>query len=180
MVETWKEIPGYEGYYSVSDKGRVKSLKRVVPHKLKGKKTIPCKILKATRQENGYQMVGLYKNNKDKSCRVHSLVMLAFVGERKADEEVMHLKNAKQGGTSCLSNLRYGSSKMNSAFNNDDGTHNIGINHPMAKLSESSVIKIKQLLSAGELTHKEIGNIFIVSRQTVSTINQGRSWRHLL
>ena len=28
--ETWKAVPGYEGYYEVSDMGRVKSLHRVV------------------------------------------------------------------------------------------------------------------------------------------------------
>ena len=29
-MEIWKDIPGYEGMYQVSNKGRVKSLTRVV------------------------------------------------------------------------------------------------------------------------------------------------------
>lgn len=31
MSEQWKAIPGWEGYYEVSDQGRVKSCARSVP-----------------------------------------------------------------------------------------------------------------------------------------------------
>ncbi|ABF57478.1 putative endodeoxyribonuclease [Corynebacterium phage P1201] len=31
-MEEWKDINGYEGYYQVSNYGRVRSLDRVVPH----------------------------------------------------------------------------------------------------------------------------------------------------
>ncbi len=37
MKEEWKEIPGYEGYYQVSDRGRVRSLDRIVPRIKEGK-----------------------------------------------------------------------------------------------------------------------------------------------
>jgi len=30
--EEWKDIPGFEGYYQASTKGRIKSLDRIVPH----------------------------------------------------------------------------------------------------------------------------------------------------
>lgn len=32
VKEIWKDIPGYEGYYQVSNIGRVKGLERKVPH----------------------------------------------------------------------------------------------------------------------------------------------------
>lgn len=31
MEEIWKDIPDYEGYYQVSNLGRIKSLDRVLP-----------------------------------------------------------------------------------------------------------------------------------------------------
>jgi len=30
--ETWKDIPGFEGYYQASTEGRIKSLDRIIPH----------------------------------------------------------------------------------------------------------------------------------------------------
>jgi hypothetical protein len=30
--EEWKDIPGFEGYYQASTKGRIKSLDRIIPH----------------------------------------------------------------------------------------------------------------------------------------------------
>ena len=32
--EVWKDIPGYEDYYQVSNVGRVKSLERIIEHQL--------------------------------------------------------------------------------------------------------------------------------------------------
>ena len=37
MSEIWKDIKGYEGIYQVSNKGRVKALKKQVPKVIKGK-----------------------------------------------------------------------------------------------------------------------------------------------
>ena len=81
MKEVWLPVKGYEGLYEVSDQGRVRSLDRVVPHRLKGKKTIPSKILKQGRASNGYWTVSLWQNNKGKTHCVHSLVANAFLGE---------------------------------------------------------------------------------------------------
>ena len=30
LVEEWKDIPGYEGYYQISNLGRVKSVPRII------------------------------------------------------------------------------------------------------------------------------------------------------
>lgn len=34
MKEIWKDIPGYEGLYQVSNRGRVKSLNRIIKHRI--------------------------------------------------------------------------------------------------------------------------------------------------
>ncbi len=64
----WRDIPGYEGHYQISDKGLVKSLKW-------GKE----RILKP-RYMRGYQNVWLSKDGNTKSIQVHQLVTMAFLG----------------------------------------------------------------------------------------------------
>ena len=69
-IEWWKPIPGYEGYYAASTKGRVRNLKT-------------GKILKQTScgASLKYRKVGLHVGGVRKLCRVHKLVWITFVGE---------------------------------------------------------------------------------------------------
>ena len=63
MTEIWKDIPGYEGLYQVSNLGQVRSLKF-------GK----IKILKQ-EDKNGYKRIQL----KKKHFLVHRLVAICFI-----------------------------------------------------------------------------------------------------
>lgn len=67
MVEIWKDIKDYEGFYQVSNLGRVKSFKY--------KKE---RILKL-RFTGRYYQAELYKNESSKSYLVHRLVAEAFI-----------------------------------------------------------------------------------------------------
>ena len=94
-MEIWKDINGYEGYYQVSNLGRVKSLKRWVNNKSNGGYFIKEKILVSCPDKNGYLMVGLYKNNK-KSFKVHKLVASAFLNHTANHKMVVdHIDNNK-------------------------------------------------------------------------------------
>jgi hypothetical protein len=44
--ETWKDIPGYEESYQVSNMGRVKSLDRIIPHPRLYQQFVKGRILK--------------------------------------------------------------------------------------------------------------------------------------
>jgi len=44
--EAWKDVPGLEGHYKVSNLGRVKSLDRTVPHKRYGTQFIKGRMLR--------------------------------------------------------------------------------------------------------------------------------------
>lgn len=80
-MENWKEIAGYEKYF-VSDKGRVKSLKRGGE-----------RILKPQFNKKGYLIVNLSKNGKVRGFLVHRLVAEAFVPNPKNLPEVDHLND---------------------------------------------------------------------------------------
>jgi len=55
-----------------------------------------------------------------------------------------------------------------------------GKNNGFAKLTESQVSQIKQLLANGQLTQKTIGSQFNVSRETISSIKNGRRWQEVI
>ena len=96
MKEIWKDIKGYEGLYQISDLGNKKSFPRNGTIKQE-------RILKQTIDNNGYLVVGLYKNNKLKKVCVHWLVANAFIPKRKEHEVINHIDGNKLNNK--LSNL---------------------------------------------------------------------------
>lgn len=64
MDEIWKSLPGYEGLYEISNKGRVKSLGRETIHgKGNSRRVIAEKILKPSMNK-GYEVVYLCRPGK--------------------------------------------------------------------------------------------------------------------
>lgn len=76
--ERWGEVPGYPGFYEVSDLGRVHSLDRVVVDR-RSRRRLQGRILKqgltSWRAPTRYWVVDLDKGNK---TRVHQLVLQVF------------------------------------------------------------------------------------------------------
>lgn len=78
IKEIWKDIPGYEGLYKVSNIGNVKSLARLVVNN-KGFRNIPNKILNPGIDTAGYSRLNLSINSNVKTFRVHVLVAMSFL-----------------------------------------------------------------------------------------------------
>lgn len=106
MSETWREIPGYEGAYEVSDLGRVRSLDRVSSHgrRLRGR------VLKQIRR-SGYLSVGLHLNGDPTLYLVHRLVLTAFAGPPARGMEARHLDG--DASNNAASNLVWGTTREN-------------------------------------------------------------------
>ncbi|HCX39616.1 MAG TPA: hypothetical protein DG851_01165, partial [Lactobacillus acetotolerans] len=65
--EIWKPIKNYEGWYEISDYGRVRSLGRFVNHPNKGFKSFrKGKIISPGKTKDGYLFVQISKNQKIK------------------------------------------------------------------------------------------------------------------
>lgn len=83
--EEWKDIPGYLGYYQISNLGRVKSLERTIvypPSKYypNGRtRVLKEKIMTPSIDKKGYQFVQLFINGKFRSKKVHRLVAESFL-----------------------------------------------------------------------------------------------------
>ena len=101
MKEVWKDVPGYEGLYQVSNLGNVKGLY----HRCYGR------ILSAARNSKGYRYVCLYKNGKAKGIKVYRLVALAFLSNPGNLPEIDHIDGSRDND--IASNLRWVSHKEN-------------------------------------------------------------------
>lgn len=107
LNEEWREIKGYEGRYSVSNFGRVKSLCRWVPAGLNnGKREIKERILMQQLSLSGYFTVHLRGAAKKNGYpRVSRLVCLAFVLNEFNKPYVNHLDSNKKNNSA--SNLEW-------------------------------------------------------------------------
>lgn len=102
-TEIWKDVEGYEGLYQVSNFGRVKSLN----YRGLGKE----KVLKQGKHKQGYLLVHLYKDNKQKTSTVHKLVALAFLENPYNFPQVNHKDENKENNK--VENLEFCSARYN-------------------------------------------------------------------
>lgn len=112
--ELWQNIPGYEAYYKVSNKGRVKSLKRIVPHPTSGKRTIKERILKSAILKNRPHVV-LKKDGKTKLISIHQLMAMAFLNHQPNGHKIIvdHIDNNPLNNN--LDNLQLISQRKNTS-----------------------------------------------------------------
>ena len=96
MEEIWKDVPNYEGLYQASNLGKIKSLPR--------NGTIQKeRILKQTKDTNGYLIVGLHKDNKAKKVCVHWVIADTFIPKDENKKVINHIDGNKENNK--LSNL---------------------------------------------------------------------------
>lgn len=94
MEEIWKDIPGYEGLYQVSNYGKIKSLgrKTKIPYSERIEKE---KILKLSKGKDGYLYFDLCKNSKIKRKAVHIIEAEVFLNKNnfkyKKNEDISNI-----------------------------------------------------------------------------------------
>lgn len=96
-MEKWKDIPGYETYYMVSDIGRVKSLPR--------NGTVNHEVILKPKVVNGYLTVHLRRSGYSKHKKIHRLVAMAFILNTYEKPCVNHKDGNKQNNK--LGNLEW-------------------------------------------------------------------------
>jgi len=110
-MEIWKEVKGYEGYYEVSNLGRVKStrFKKV-------------RLLKSPVNGSGYPQVGLSIKGNTKYFYVHKLVAMTFLNHKPNDNSLVidHIDNDKLNNK--ISNLQLITHRLNASKDRNGGT----------------------------------------------------------
>lgn len=127
--EQWKSVLGHEGYYEVSDKGRVRSLGRMANRGRGGWRWMDGQVLQLNLT-NGRHMVALSVNGVARRCNVGPLVLEAFVGPRPQGMECCHWDDVSTNDV--LGNLRWDTPKNNKAdqLRNGRNHHAIKIQCP--------------------------------------------------
>lgn len=117
MQEIWKDIPGYEGIYEVSNKGRIRSIDRIVVTKAGWTQTKYGQVIKFGQPINsGYIKVDLHKNGKAKPFLVHRIVAEVFLENPNGCETVNHKDENKLNNSA--DNLEW----CTQMYNNNYGT----------------------------------------------------------
>lgn len=174
-METWKPIPGFDGY-EVSDLGRVRSLDRgiIVDHRGRGKtcqRRYRGRMLKLSPGPHGYLRVRLGWHSN--AQYVAQLVMLAFVGEPPMGHEIAH--NDGNNTNNQLSNLRYDTPKGNAADKLIHGTHGRGERCPTSRLTREQIFEIRR----SKIDRRRLAILYGVSKSHIDNIIIGHRWKWL-
>jgi len=162
MEEIWKDIPGYEGMYQVSNMGEVRSLSWTSSRE--------PRILKKSIV-SGYYSVTLQLDGKGKNYKVHRLVMLAFYGE--SPKVVNHKDGNKLNNN--INNLEYVWQKENIDHAWDNGLVRRPTGKKAPKLTDDQVRYIR---GSNKMT-KELAEELGVQDGIISNVRNYRSYKRI-
>lgn len=164
--EMWKAIPGYEGFYEVSNFGRVRSLRTQ-------------KFLKPKKDKDGYCGVCLCVHGKRKYLKIHRLVAINFL-PADSDRFFVNHKNLRKENNH-VENLEWCTCWENSKHAFENGKIQVlwakGSSHHKAKLTDQQVLEIFQLSRNG-IAGKDLAEKYSVSKATISLILNAKRWKH--
>lgn len=118
--ETWRAVPGWDGLYEVSDRGRVRSLDRVITYSDGRTARLRGRIIRQTPSKMGVLAVGLHRNGHRTLRLVHQLVLEGFIGPRPPGKVGCHGPAGQTVNTP--DNLRWDTFTGNNLDRQRDGT----------------------------------------------------------
>lgn len=136
LNEEWKDIPGFEHLYQVSNYGRILRIGvyRVSARYYKKGRYYPTQIMTSSIGKHGYCRVQLFGHNGSfKTVRIHRLVAQAFIPNPENKPQVNHKDGNKQNNR--VDNLEWCTNSENGkhAWDNNLRTKNFGKNNYMSK-----------------------------------------------
>lgn len=170
--EAWRPVLGYEGFYEVSNHGRVRRVGAA-------RGTTVGRLLRPHLSlDDGYYRVNLHRGNGTPigRLRVHQLVAVAFIGPVPDGHEVNHIDLDRSNNV--VTNLEYLThlGNVHHAIQNGRGTN--GERNGMTTLRECDVRAIRVMRRLGAPL-VEVANIYGISVQSVCDISKRRSWKHV-
>ncbi len=176
LGEIWQDIQDFEGLYSVSNYGRVRSYPRDRRGRSGSSRRIPSRILVGSPAGKGYLSVTLVKEGRNHYRYVHHLVLEAFVGPCPDEMETCHEDGDRRNNR--VANLRWDTHAKNIDDKKIHGTQTRGEKHHTSKVSDEIVIEIRRKRSDGaKLTSLEAE--YGLSQAQLSRICNKKRWTHL-
>lgn len=154
MEELWREIPGYEGTYEVSNYGNVRSLNYRGTHRVKN--------LQPVLGGRGYLMVGLCNDGKMRWEKIHRLVERLFIPNPDNKPQVNHIDGVKTNNV--VSNLEWATNGENQAHAYRHGLkkadpvwgHTLGKVHGAVGRAKTRAKRMKPVIATNVKTGQEI------------------------
>lgn len=177
--EEWKDVVGYEGFYQVSNLGRVKSMDRVIKRRKYGQFKKYGVILVLNVGYRGYVDTKLHKNGVKMGKLVHRLVAEAFIPNPENKPVVNHKNGDKEDNRLC--NLEWATYSENSQHAIDTGLTPIpkGVASGKTTLTNEKVLAICSELDKYERSQKSIAEEYGVSVGCIGDIHTGARWNWL-
>ena len=184
MEEIWKDIKGYEGYYQISNMGRVKSVARNIHGgRFNCDRWFPEKILKLGLRPNGYLKVCLNKNNDRRDFSIHRLVANAFIENTDNLPQVNHRNGIKTDNIPDNMEWCTQSQNMLHAYsiglqkpNYSPRPHLRGENNPSSKLTNEIATTIRKRYADEKITYNKLGEIYDVHKKTIAYIIRNKRY----
>lgn len=166
MSEIWKDIPGFEGFYMVSNLGRVKSLPRVVMRSNGKSYTHKEVIIKERKNAWGYSTLPLTVSpgaNKQRNWMVHRLVALAFLDNPNNYPQINHKDGDKSNNTP--GNLEWCTNSMNQLHAWENGLN---------KYTGKNNVKVVQMDESGNII--KVWDSMHEAERGLSKVTVGHIW----
>lgn len=177
--EIWKEIPGYEGEYAVSNKGRIKTLEKTLTQKNGVSRTVREKIMSLI-SDKGYNTIRLCSNYKTKYSGVHRWVAKAFIPNPENKPCVNHINGIKTDNR--VENLEWCTYSENEkhSINVLGKQRLVGEKSSSAKLTKQNVLAIRRLhrMNPG-YDRKVVADKFGMHPNSLNDITRRKSWKHI-
>ncbi len=166
-----REIKGFDGNYLISIDGSIWS------RYVKGGQGSIGKFEKLKITYERYCTVNLSFNGKNKKYQVHALVLETFIGSCPKGSVCRHLDGDTSNNN--VLNLKWGTSKENSEDMIAHGNNCPGEKNGFSKLTNESVLGIRDIHEFGNMYLREISKIYNISRTTIYDVIKKKTWRHI-
>jgi hypothetical protein len=174
--EIWKSVKGYEGFYEVSNLGRVRTIARIAIglSKLKNPRKTPvkAKIKKSRINQSGYVTVALVRNNVSAVTYLHRIIATAFISNPKGYKIINHKNGIKSDNR--IENLEW----CTSGYNNQHAINTRLRKPARAQIDEKMAYKIREMRSQ-KLTYEKIGELVGISKASIGAFLRGTNYKYL-
>jgi hypothetical protein len=129
-------------------------------------------------QTNGYHSVALSKLGNTKLKSIHRLVAETFISNPQNKKEVNHINGIKIDNS--IENLEWATRSENArhAFKIGKSKKRKGSKHPMAKINEGDVLKMREMRLKGA-SGREISKMFNITYSNAMRVLKGNTWSHV-
>lgn len=176
MIEEWRDIKLFEGFYQVSNFGRVRSCTRTITYRNGVNHRYDGTIMIPRLAGHGYVQIRLCKDNHYTHLYVHRLVAEAFIENPQNLPEVNHKDENKQNN--CVDNLEW----CDKTYNVNYGTGikravkskmERGISRAVVLEEEEEIRIFPNIISAARLTGVSAQSICAYCKQG------NKKWKYL-